>query len=524
MERVAPRQILYENQLPLAIESKSQRRLFFPEGGSIYGPTGGTNPNIIRIPINADSLLDVQHSYLQFQLRSTTDAAASLAPDIGVPFIRRLRIESGGTTLEDIEEYGKLYGGVLFPVQASSGATLDASITTGGIGGSSNVISDITATNSPAIADNTSAMGTPNQAEIRAAINVTKDLVVGAITANNAAVRAKINAQTVQGNDTVGAVKHNSSKADDEFANAMVGGTTKYYNVSLPSALLNMEKYLPLVMMNAGITLELELDVAGTAGLQDANGATTEGVGDEVPDWEIRDVRYVAHLIDLQRDFYDRMRMVMEGSGGVLQLAGTTFRHYSTHQVASADADITVNIPARIKSIKSVFFTMTPSLAKTGFNQYFTDSLSNGIDEYQFRVGSVVYPPTSVKTNKVGTAYNNKGEAYSELRKAFGTLGDYGHGGVLLNNKSYLTTSDDAVNVGCDGYNVPKCNVFGLDFQSFGKTMLENGINTADRSLNMTLEIKRSNGPAGAAMAIDAWVMCDAIFYVNLDGSVSVSI
>ena len=68
MERQAPKQLLYENQLPLAVESKSTRRLFFPEGGSTYGPPGGANPNIIRIPINADSLLDVQHSYLQFDL------------------------------------------------------------------------------------------------------------------------------------------------------------------------------------------------------------------------------------------------------------------------------------------------------------------------------------------------------------------------------------------------------------------------------------------------------------------------
>tara|TARA_B110000285_G_C14567166_1_gene356206 strand:- start:301 stop:462 length:162 start_codon:yes stop_codon:yes gene_type:complete len=53
--------------------------------------------------------------------------------------------------------------------------------------------------------------------------------------------------------------------------------------------------------------------------------------------------------------------------------------------------------------------------------------------------------------------------------------------------------------------------------------MLENGINTADRSLNMSLDIKRSSGPA-TAVTVDAWVMCDAIFYVNLDGSVSVSV
>ena len=112
MERVAPRQLLYENQLPIAIESTSTRRLFFPEGGSTYGPTGaGANPNIIRIPFNANDMLDCQESFLQFKFKNTGTNTCGL--DIGVPFIRRLRIESGGTTLEDINEYGKLYAQIL---------------------------------------------------------------------------------------------------------------------------------------------------------------------------------------------------------------------------------------------------------------------------------------------------------------------------------------------------------------------------------------------------------------------------
>jgi len=537
MERVAPRQILYENQLPLAIESKSQRRLFFPEGGSEYGPTGGTKPNIIRIPINADSLLDVQHSYLQFVLRADTDAAASLAPDVGVPFIRRLRIESSGTTLEDIEEYGKLYGGVLFPAQASSGAVMEAQVTTAGIGGIQNTLTTITANaGATAITDGAAATavlgaftgdGTDENARITAAkaaaTTVIQDLINAGLTAQNAALVGKLNARTVNG-AAIAAYRHNGSKADDAFSNALAGQTERTYNVPIVSALFNMEKYLPLVMMNAGLTLELELDVAGSAGLQDANGATTLSAGDEVPEWTIKDVRYVAHLIDLQRDFYDRMRMVMEGSGGVLQLAGTTFRHFSQFHPANAATDYSINIPARVKSIKSVFFTMSNSGAKNAVNEYHTDSLPNGIDEYQFRVGSVVYPPTSIKVKKTGNLYTNKGESYQELRKAFGTLGDYSHGGVGVNSATYLAASDTAVHTGCNAYSFPHINVFGLDFQSFGKTMLENGINTADRSLPMTLDIKRTDGPAGTNIVTDVWVMCDAIFYVNLDGSVSVSI
>jgi len=504
MERQAPRQIMYENQLPLAIESKSTRRLFFPEGGSTYGPTGGgANPNIIRIPINADSLLDCQHSYLQFDLNFTTDAAGGVAPDIGVPFIRRLRIESAGTTLEDIEEYGKLYGGVLFPAQASVGAVQDASLTTAGIGSVAGSISDIV------VADNASAMAGPTEAQIRAAITATKDLMVAAV-----------NAQVVNGATTLSQVKHQQTSSH-------IGGSSFKYNVPLVSALMNMDKYLPLVMMNAGLTLELELDVAGSVGIQDANGAAGAGAGDEAPQWSLSNVRYVAHLIDLQRDFYDKMRMVMEGSGGVLQLAGSTFRHYAGNTAAAAATTDIINIPSRIKSIKSVFFTQTPSTSKAAVNEFgVSNSVANGLEEFQFRIGSVVYPPTSIKMTQLagGNSYTNRGEAYSEFRKAFGTLGDYSEGGVMLTSDTWCAATNTAVCAGgAAAPSVPVMCPFGVDFESFPKTALESGVNTADRSLPMSLELKRSQG-SGVVCNADVWVMCDAIFYVNLDGSVSVSI
>ena len=537
MERQAPRQVLYENQLPLAVESKSTRRLFFPEGGSTYGPTGGgANPNIIRIPINADSLLDVQHSYLQFKLNFTAANTRGVAPDIGVPFIRRLRIESAGTTLEDIEEYGKLYGGVLLPAQASVGAVQDSSISTGGIGavsGNATIVAGALAnTAATAVAaPAASALAGVLQANIEAGINAATADIKAKVDTALTALANSVNTQTsgvatIAGASALAGVKH-------QITSAFHGGQNITYNIPLVSALMNMDKYLPLVMMNAGLTLELELDVAGSLGLQDTNGAAGAGAGDEAPEWTISDVRYVAHLIDLQRDFYDKMRMVMEGSGGVLQLAGTTFRHYVGSVPAGADADATINIPSRVKSIKSVFFTQTPVASKTNLNEFgVSNSIPNGISEFQFRIGSVVYPPTSVKLGQ-GTlggpanSYPNKGEAYAEFRKAFGTLGDYSEGGTMLNNESWFaagTANDNTCAAGNAVPPVPKMCPLGLDFEAFPKTALESGVNTADRSLPMSLEIKRSGANAAVVCNCDVWVMCDAIFYVNLDGSVSVSI
>ena len=553
MERQAPRQIMYENQLPLAIESKSTRRLFFPEGGSEYGPTGGgTRPNIIRIPINADSLLDVQHSYLQFKLKNNNAAGNNgIAPDFGVPFIRRLRIESAGTTLEDIEEYGKLYGGVLFPSQASVGAVQDASITTAGMGdrgaagsiaagGLANAAATAVVAPTGAAANLAktnaelttalSAGGSTTAGFINAAIDAAIDTVsadikakvdtsVGTlVTAINNTVTGNV---TITGASTLAGVKH-------PLGTTLGPSAEVTYNVPLVSALMNMDKYLPLVMMNAGITLELELDVANSVGVSLSETRANQAAAFVDADWLVKDVRYVAHLIDLQRDFYDKMRMVMEGSGGVLQLAGSTFRHYQSSVDAASQSDV-VNIPSRVKSIKSVFFTQQLNTQKAS-NSHFgvSESIPNNLSEYQFRIGSVVYPSTSVKLDgTAGGTYTNKGEAYSEYRKAFGTLGDYSEGGVMLNADTYLagvpSTKASGVFASNETSLVPTLNPMGLDFEAFPKTALESGVNTADRSLPMSLELKRHSA-AGFACNVDVWIMCDAIFYVNLDGSVSVSI
>ena len=512
MERQAPRQLLYENQLPLAVESKSTRRLFFPEGGSVYGPSGGTNPNIIRIPINADSLLDVQHSYLSFNLVNNNVANANtISPDIGVPFIRRLRIESAGTTLEDIDAYGKLYSGVLFPSQASAGAISDASITTGGIGAVAGTLSALTAAG---------ATGGPSAGWDHAEFTAAPDNNAGGVAARLAlytSLKNAVDARTITGTSGLNKVIHNPRANPQLIGN---GANTLRYNVPLVSGLLNMEKYLPLVQMNAGITLEIELDTANSVGI---TGAAGGGAGADAV-WTLTDVRYVAHLIDLQRDFYDKMRMVMEGSGGVLQLAGSTFRHYSG-QSSAAGADAIINLPARVKSIQSVFFTQTPSADLQSNAVYgISNSLSNGLDSFQFRVGSVVYPPTPVQLTRNGNNYINKGESYQELRKAFGTCGDYSEGGVMLADSGDFGFLPPASVVACSiGSQQPRMSPLGLDFQSFPKTALESGINTADRSLNMSLELKRTGG-VNAPCVIDAWIMADAIFYVNLDGSVSVSV
>ena len=90
MERGMPKSINYQDVLPVAVPAVARRRRFYPANGTTFNHTGSSE---IRIEIGSvNSLLDVQHSYLQFVVKSTGGGA--IAPDIGVPFIRRLRVGS----------------------------------------------------------------------------------------------------------------------------------------------------------------------------------------------------------------------------------------------------------------------------------------------------------------------------------------------------------------------------------------------------------------------------------------------
>eukprot|EP01044_Picomonas_judraskeda_P029562 COSAG03_NODE_10289_length_660_cov_0.898396_1_plen_69_part_10 len=52
---VAPNQLNYSDILPIAIESRSQKRTFNPTNGEVFGPD---QTNVIRLNINSDNLAD----------------------------------------------------------------------------------------------------------------------------------------------------------------------------------------------------------------------------------------------------------------------------------------------------------------------------------------------------------------------------------------------------------------------------------------------------------------------------------
>ena len=564
----APNSVNYGDQLPLGIEAKSQKRLFFPTTGDKYSPSGN---NICRIDINYDGLLDTAQSVLEFTLRNTSNPSgagagqARGALDLGQSTIKKLTISSGGVVLEEIHDYNTLVGGFLIPANAGkqtlhyesmnmtaidfgrtmsdrTRANVAAAILAGTAAGVDQTIPLATVAADPnvAVADNAEAYGTPNQAEIRAGINVTKDLIVTAtnngiikcvneilltggygaagagiplISANGQsclvtnAIQSAVNDYAAnQNNGTLEQLVYTTIVSDLAADRGSFGANeSRKQHYKLVSGLLDNDKYLPLVLMNAGITLELEFASGNEAGASPAHDFG----------YEITEVRYAAHLIDLERSFYDRLRMVQQASGGVLQIAGQSYRGFRG-TIADGAAQGSINCPARVRSIKSFFFGYKRPVVTRKFN---VSALGhNNLSQFQLSIGATRYPPTPNTCD----AATNKSGAYTELMKAFGKIGSTVHSD-LCSSGNYMSGS--GADNGALGLAIP-FSPFAIDLESF-RHEIENGIDSSSRALPITLHTQHS-GAGGAAITagcndVYMFVLYDSLFYVNMDGSVSVS-
>ena len=405
VQRKAPKSVDYSDILPMAIPSSSNRRKFFPNNGETFSPI---STNIIRIDVNADSMLDAAHSYLEITIRNDVAAGGGgaganqvLFKDIGCPYIKRLRIESGGVTLEDIHEYGRLYA-MLELAQFS----VDNFTNENGV-----------------------LLGQSNQLANVGALNAT--------------------------------VQNNPNYCGHHDDNVIIdNATTRTFCVPLVSALLNCEKYIPLILANAGITLEITLAPNIEVGVC---GTSVDPPVAIAPLYSVSKCCYNAHLVDLDRSFYDALRMEMAVSGSI-SLNGQTWRHYSTQMNANT-TNASINIPARQKSIKSIFTTFRNATYNTNAD---LNSFSIGVFQrqqltsWQYRIGSVNYPQSAIEVSDT-----NLSPSLCEVLKAFGKLGD-----ISTNTCMNPTTYGANVDAPLSNHNV-QAFVIGYDLEAFQKSALE---------------------------------------------------
>jgi len=466
MERVLPKTLDYTDVLPLAVESRARRRTFFPVNGQSFT---GAGANIIRIDISADALLDTQHSYLRFNFRndiSGDSVAKTCGMDYagGHSFIKRLRVEQSGVVLEDINSYNRLMGAIVLPCQSGDDHHKERSIT-----------------------------------------ELVQGKGQGTTLDNGMAGIADLN--TITSRKALGTA-HNT-------LGQMGASTDVDVCIPLNSGIFNNEKLIPLMLMSAPLTIEIELDTPNAVVIWEDAAAGK--------DYTISNVRYIANLIEVGGDVAQQLRMVQEMSGGVLTLAGQTYRHF-TGAITASTGDQVVNVPARVKSMKSLFFASQSSGGPSVANQASIGTGGNfKLSEYQLKIGSVVYPPTPVRCNfadggaDAGGVAPRRSEPLMELAKAWGNVGST-KGLGQLDFVSYGATETGVCASGAQYSFAP----FGLDLEAFQRVAIESGVNTADRSLPISLILNTAQAPT--ATNVDVYVLADALFYINADGSMSVSV
>ncbi len=539
---VVPKQLNYNDVLPVAIESRSNKRTFEPTNGNVFSPDGN---RIIRLNINSDNLCDFTHSYLQFTVTNTTEVtaaaeapasltdaklndSAALHPDFGMPFIRRLQILSGGQELEDIDEYGRLYA-MLLSTQGNPEQINELSMNQGMIDLDYRVVEKTGANNLTMSQNDNQVSDSANGAQLAGAIE-------GVIDA--AADTAEILADTVNGLNpylhngktffetagmrTANLAAHGKfGNADASTANAIystqhpigngagdtrtavtdngdlsLARTSYTYNIPLVSAILNNSKYYPLIFTNLGLDLYIHLEDAVNVGAYRRH----LGVSSLIPKYEISNVRYHAHLVDVDRSFYDRMRMAMQASGGVLQMSGTTYKHYMDTKSETTNNHI-VQISTRLKSLNALL--VRPQRQElNNRQQHFCISVGEGcfMKEFSFRIGSIQYPQRGVAVTD-----ENIGESYSELKKTFGVLGDYSH-----NNFINRTTFTRGVSLNLPGTQFSFFSA-AYGFEGFAKTATESGINVSDRALPVVCEIKRQEFSDTATAGVEKQIFDDTV-------------
>ncbi len=460
VERKAPKSVRYSDVLPMALPSSSNRRIFLPTTGAEYAPDGN---NIVRIDLASDSFLNPQNTYLQYDLENADATASSKLtqdPSPMAPFARQ-RIESAGVVLEDTFQIGRLYS-LLQNNQVST----------------SNLMSE------------GSILG-----------NYNEDFVTSAPAGTDLTVRA--NPKFMPSGNAIQRID---------------SGESKTICVPIVSALFSQQKLIPLFLLNGGLTLELTLNNAQSVGVASTDDGADPPVFTFVaPQWKVKNVRVVSEMVEMSNDFYDALRSEMMLTGSI-SIHGHGYRHYS-NTIAGGDSNPTLNIPARMKSIKSILSTFHAQENDTTNSQYSTSVFGReNITDYQYRIGSVNHPATAVQV-----ATNKLAPAFAELQKCFGKFATIDVGSNC-NQHTYRSNETDA-----GGSNEPLRDnhistfAIGVSLDSFANEALESGVDTATFSLPVTLSLTRTGGDQAYAVVNDNYVMYDLFIYINADGSASPS-
>ena len=483
-----PGSVDYTSILPMAVESRVRRRGFVPSNGASFV---SSQNNIIEIPVSASAFLDTRHSFVRMNFLNTTGQTFGVDFGGGHGLISRLRILQGGTVLSDCREYGRLMSSIILPCQSSESSLSTRSIKDGQRYG------------------NSAAGGAP------AGVLDPADFAVAAVAANA---------------EVTGAIVNTPTNANDSTC-AAAAGSNYTFSIPLMNGLLGttQDKLVPLFLLNAApIVIEITLAPALDVGVY---GGVPAG-------YTINNVRYMASLVETGPAVEEQIRMVQAESNGRLVLNGVDYTHTPGNIAANTVGRVSIAIPVRKKSIKSVLFVGAGTVYGGGAgaqnNRYNLSSSGNmALSEYQLSFGSRRIPEVPIGFQAFGNGvFDFKAQYFEELAKCFGeTKSAHGLGVMSRINNSNSSGVTGAFAIPSAGGAASVSYTFcpyGIDCEAFqpdgkGGGALESGIDTASSSTPLALDLDIGLAIA-ANLKVDIFVVHDSIYFIDQVGNLRVAL
>ena len=354
----APQTLNYSRR-PLTVASESKRRLFLPSTGANTIAPGGRVEFDLRAAPN--EFIDMRRSYMTIDITNNSTNRV-LCPDIGRPFLQRLETRSGGTSIDDIEHYGKY--------------------------------------------DAFHSFGTKTPTQIR-----NQGSMSGGASDD---LNRKISWNTTGTEGTTVLIPRTTTAPTfTDPANALSGSisatNTRQYCFPLLGAIFNQKHLLPLGLMSGG--LQVALTFADAAAIGVANDAV--GNAPTLPDWSATVVGFHAHVVRLNSEFTQMLRETQLTAG--LCLYGHSVRCH-VNNVQTGDSTKVFKIPNGQPHLRSIISIPSFTTGTTA-NTFFSTSVGKraGITSYIYRVGAQNYPE-----NRVRVGARRCGQAYQEVSKVWG--------------------------------------------------------------------------------------------------------
>ena len=234
----------------------------------------------------------------------------------------------------------------------------------------------------------------------------------------------------------------------------------------------------------------------------------------------------------------EQIRMVQAESNGRLVLNGVDYTHTPGNIAANTVGRVSIAIPVRKKSIKSVLFVGAGTVYAGGAgaqnNRYNLSSSGNmALSEYQLSFGSRRIPEVPIGFQAFGNGvFDFKAQYFEELAKCFGeTKSAHGLGVMSRINNSNSSGVTGAFAIPSAGGAASVSYTFcpyGIDCEAFqpdgkGGGALESGIDTASSSTPLALDLDIGLAIA-ANLKVDIFVVHDSIYFIDQVGNLRVAL